>query len=198
MRMFIKSAAFIVLFISYSGLLTSQTSAKYLKAKENPKFRKGFIIEDDSSITDGLVRGNLTDDRKLHVFVTFISEDGKKKNYYPWHIKGFGFDKVRFSSDEKSFHKLLISGNLVNLYRGTTDFQVNVASSSAADKTKATEVYYLKKPSDDSFVLVEKDNFKTQMSKYFKDCRTLAGYISEKKLRFRDIRKIVTLYNECD
>ena len=100
MRMFLKSAAFIVLFICYSGLLTGQTSAKYLKAKENPKFRKGFIIENDSSITDGLVKGNLTDDRKLHVFVTFISEDGKKKIYYPWHIKGFGFDNLRFSSDE--------------------------------------------------------------------------------------------------
>lgn len=196
--MIIKSSVLLLFLLNYTGLVVGQTSAKYLKAKENPKFRQGFIIENDSTIVEGLVRGNITDDRKLHVFVTFVSENGKKKNYYPWHIKGFGFDKVRFSSDEKSFHKLLISGKQVNLYRGTTDFQVNVASSSAADKTKATEVYYLKKPTDESFVLVEKDNFKSQMSKYFKDCRTLAGYISDKKLKFRDIRKIVNLYNECD
>lgn len=198
MRIIIKNTFFLILLINWTGFVNGQSSANYLKAKENPKFKNGFIIDGDSSIVDGLIKGNITDERKLHVFVTFISKDGKKKNYYPWQIKGFGFDKERYSSDEKSFHKLLISGSRVNLYRGTTDFQVNVASSSAADKTKATEVYYLRKPTDESFVLVEKDNFNDQISKYLKDCRTLAGYISEKKLRFRDIRKIVNLYNECD
>ena len=45
---------------------------------------------------------------------------------------------------------------------------------------------------------VEKEKFDVVFSKYFKKCRSLAGYISERKLRFRDIRKIVKLYNECD
>lgn len=192
----IKHLLSILLLISSISAFSQETK-KYLKMKENPKFREGYIVDKDSTVIKGLVKGNVIDERKLHVFVTFVSEDGKKSNYSPWHIKGYAYGKVRFVSDDKAFHKLLISGKNVELYRGTTDYTINIASSSAEDKTKATEVYYLKKPDDKSFVLVEKENFEKQFSKYFKKCRSLAGYISEKKLRFRDIRKIVTLYNEC-
>jgi len=185
-RMNLRKVLIPILIVFAVNLSYAQPSAKYLKAKQNPKFREGYVVDTDSTVIKGLVKGNITDDRKLHVFITFVSLEGKKKNYYPWHLKGYGFDKELYVSDDKSFHKLLISGSKVELYRGTTDYNLNIASSSAKDKTKATEVYYLKKPGDESFELVKKETFDEQLSKYFKKCRSLASYIDEKKLRFRD------------
>lgn len=194
-------AIFVFVFVSFSSFSQQKESKRYLRFKKKYNYREGYVINNDSSIIEGLLKIGSSSDSRVYSSLTFVSKAGDKSKYMPSDLKGFGYSFYEYISDHNKIYKIEQKGRKVSLY-------VSVSTSSwtspgapgmgPATYSTSSEDFYVKKPDDDEFKLVRKKKFAKQFSDYFSDCEEVKEDILKEKLTHKDIEKIVRKYNFCD
>ncbi|MEL7002615.1 MAG: hypothetical protein AAFN93_07745 [Bacteroidota bacterium] len=196
-----KNLICLTLLVLVVSLVHGQESKKYLKYKNNVKYRTGYVLHKDSVKVKGLVKESLFNEAKKHSSVTFVHKDGRKVIFFPNQILGYGYSIYKFESTNSRFLKVVSSGRKVSLYENlsySTYSTPGVGGGPATSFTTKDENFLVRRAGDTNFKLVRKRKFSQEFSKYFERCEELKKLILNKELTHKDIKTIVRRYNRCD
>ena len=187
---------FIILMVICFQDLAAQESKKYLKYKDKPEWREGYVVLKDSIKIEGLVKEYPLNIQKQHSSVLFVNRNGEKKNYYPNDLfeYGFGYTKKFFSNSSNFFQKVK-TGKKVSLYKIETLERWGTLGSSSPGFTSQGEYIYFKKNNQYEFKNIRKKNFVKEFSEYFSDCQLLKDKILREELTHKDYKAIMKEYN---
>jgi hypothetical protein len=192
----------IILFLSFvpNFLTQAQENEKYLKLKRKYNYREGYILDRDSLKIKGLIKENIQNETKKYSVVTFVQLNGKKSQYHPSEIKGFGYSIYDFVSDGSSFYEVIQSGKRVSLFKHVSVFRWSTPGApgmAPAIGSTTDESLYVKRHNEVRFKEVRRRNFEVEFSAYFKDCKEIVDKIQTKEYTHKNIKQIVTTYNYC-
>ncbi len=177
----------------------TQDSKKYLKYQSNYNYREGYIVDNNGLKINGLIKDN--NEASQYIKVVFVRKDGQKKTLKPSDISAYGFFRSKFVSDQKQFYEIVNEGTRISLYKVLQYTFVPFAGqigSSVGGVRNETKSYYLKKPNEAKYLLLNKKKFKEDLTNYFSNCELLKLKIQNGELTEKDLEKIVYIYNwEC-
>ncbi|UXX78986.1 hypothetical protein N7E81_16655 [Reichenbachiella carrageenanivorans] len=186
--------------VGITSICRGQESSKYLKLKNSPDYRTGYVFILDSTKIEGLIKHDFLNEAANYSVVKFIHKDGSKEKYYPNNSISFGYSYHKFISDGSSFLELIQAGKNISLYKNVTKSSWSAPGAPGMSSTTYSstfEHYYVKRDSEDSFKEVQNKKFKEVFSEYFYDCEALSVEISKEELGLKDIKTIVRKYNAC-
>ena len=120
-------------------------------------------------------------------------------------IKAYQYDSLFF--EQKAFERpmqlfgkmtgymQLVFDGKVKMYR----FDYLIQSTSSSKRMTNSYVqsdFYLERENQQQMTLVRKGAFRKNIKLYFKDCPLLVEQIELKRLKFKDLNKIIEFYNE--
>lgn len=187
----------LALLLLFSPLISfGQENEKYEKYKNKSNYTSGYIIDETGVKVYGLVRD--MHDGYRSEFVDFVFKDGTKKSLSPKEIKGYGFSMYEYVATKEGFLLLVSKGKKVTLFKET---RISVYSpGSVAKNNRLTTVeedsdYYLQHTDSTDLKKVTALNFQKVSASFFFNCIYLKHTIETGEHRFRDLKKVVSIYN---
>ncbi|HYC83722.1 MAG TPA: hypothetical protein VEB86_00810 [Chryseosolibacter sp.] len=156
-------------------------------------YQPGAIITLTNERIEGLVKNVNLAPARILVDIKFKKSEGEKVTVYSpdellgYESQGSTYVPKTTSMGNKIFVKKLITGKL-SLY-GELAFD-------GSDSYNVTHVYYIQLDTDPVLRDVPQISFRSQMLKYLKNAPGLCNLISDKTLKWKDLPKIVAMYNE--
>lgn len=166
---------------------------------------KGFVIKESKDTIFGKLK-DMSDERSCST-IKFIDPNGnrikfKNKDVYAYKRGNDLYFKKSFErpvsiGKMQGFMKIIVDGE-IKLYQ--FNYAVRNAGTMNSDGvmtgggTSYQKDYYVEK--DDEHILVRKGVFKNTMSEYFSDNKDLSDKINSRELKYRDMEKIVRIYNK--
>jgi len=196
-----KSIFCTIIIISTVFVAHAQLTSKYLKYHANPNYIAGQIINEDLTITDGLIKAYRMFEMKKYHNVKFVAMDGVKTKLLPSDIRGYQYAGHEFVAHNASFMEVVTDGARVKLYK--TEAKVTYSTQTAPGLPMNTYVsriptYYVQKTGSTEFRKVNYMLFKEKFGEYFSDCESVKKLIENKVLKASDIKAIVDRYNNCE
>ncbi|MGL1887345.1 MAG: hypothetical protein OCD76_12600 [Reichenbachiella sp.] len=185
----------------------SQESAAYLKMKSKSKYNEGFLVKQDSSLIEGLIKNSVWNSAGQYAFLSFVHKDGTKEQFFPSELKGFSYEGLRFIANESSFYQEVKVGKRIGLYRSVLILPAgggSAISTSATGSVMSTNQtsydagLYLRKTDEKVFKWVRERHFQLLFSKYFEDCPSLYEKVMNGEIMYRDIDQMMELYEDCE
>ena len=184
----------LLLFMSASATF-GQSAKKYEKYLEKSNYRPGYIETVDGSRIAGLLK-NFSGGYQAYSKVVFVSEQGEKNTYYPYHLNAYGTDYEQYESNRHHFLKVVTKSNGIGLYKLAANNSWSAPGpygGSMVYGSSATS-YYVKRTTEEEHLKVRRRKFVETFSDYFSDCAKLQEEISRKKLTHKHVREIVEFY----
>lgn len=190
-----RSLLFLALTLS-TFACAAQENKQYEKYKNKSNYTSGYIIDEGGQKVYGLVRD--MHDGYRGEFVDFVFKDGVKKSLSPKEIKGYGFSIYEYVATEEGFLEVITRGKKVTLFKET---RISAQSpTSAVRDNRLTPIlessnYYIQHTDSTDLKKVTALNFQKVSTSFFFDCIYLKHTIETGEHRFRDLKKVVSIYN---
>ena len=185
--------------ISYTlvSLLLSVATLNGNAQQEVPnRFKKGSVVLADGSTMNGFIKENI----RSSASVTFLSADGKKKEYNSSQLASVQFDETKYLLVGGDFFKILSDGHMMFLqkssdvsgkilYNGTEPYLATGTKGKVGD-------YFLFKAGTKELKLITKKNFEELIASSFENNTAAIDKAKLVKEDFAQLKEAVDIYNK--
>ena len=111
------SILYALLFLINVQNKAQEKSARFLKLEKKGRYQPGYVIENDSTIINGLLVLDKISSDNYYKSIDFINYEGVRSRYYSFQLKAFGFENNYFEPEKNVFIRMASPGGVSARYK---------------------------------------------------------------------------------